>query len=105
MEIAEKPFKTTLITRGRKTGNDHSVVLLAVKYNEKIYFSRHMPDSDWFANAVSHPKVRIQYQEHMLSGNAKLVTDEKLNKKISELKYLGQARAKEHRVAIEVTLE
>ena len=37
-------------------------------------------------------------------GNALLVTDEKLNEKISQLKYPGEERANEKRVTIEVTL-
>ena len=47
MEIQEERFRPILITKGRKTGNRHSVWLRAVKYNEKIYFSRHRPDGDW----------------------------------------------------------
>ena len=37
-------------------------------------------------------------------GKAKLVTDEELSKKISQLKYPGEEKAKEKRVTIEVTL-
>ena len=39
------------------------------------------------------------------TGNASLVTDEKLNQKISQLKYPGEQRANEKRVAIEVILD
>ena len=39
------------------------------------------------------------------TGNASIVTDEELNKKISQLKYPGEERANEKRVAIEVTLD
>ena len=39
------------------------------------------------------------------TGKASLVTDEKLNQKISQLKYPGEKRADEKRVAIEVTLD
>ena len=38
MEILEERFRPILITKGRKTGNPHSVWLRAVKYNKKIYF-------------------------------------------------------------------
>ncbi len=80
-------------------------MLRAVNYNGKIYFSRHMPDGDWFQNAVTNPRVKIQYKDSMFFGQAKLVTDEELSKKISELKYPGEERAKEKRVTIEVTLD
>ncbi len=105
MEIKEDMFRPILTTKGRRTGKQHSVMLLAVNYKEKIYFSRHKPDGDWFKNALINPKVRIEYNNSIFSGNAKLVTDEALGKKISQLKYPGKEKAKESRVAIEVTLD
>lgn len=105
MEIKEKIFRPILITKGRKTGREHGVILRAVNHNGKIYFSRHRPDGDWFQNALANPLVKIQYNDNILIGNAKLVTDEKLNEEISYLKYPGEERAKEKRVAIEITLE
>ena len=80
-------------------------MLRAVKHNGKIYFSRHRPDGDWFKNAVVNSDVEIEYKGTVFSGKAKLVTDEELSKKISELKYPGEERAKEKRVTIEVTIE
>ena len=105
MEISEERFRPILITKGRKTGNPHSVWLRAVKYNKKIYFSRHRPDGDWFQNAIVNSEVKIQYNNMEFTGRASLVTDEKLNQKISQLKYPGEKRADEKRVAIEVTLD
>ena len=104
MKIKEDLFRPILITKGRRTGKQHSVMLLAVNYNEKIYFSRHRPDGDWFKNALKNPKVKIEYKDNIFSGKAKLVTDAELSKKISQLKYPGEERAKEKRVTIEVTL-
>ena len=105
MEIKEERFWPILVTKGRKTGNSHSVWLRAVKYNEKIYFSRHRPDGDWYQNAIANPEVKIQYNNMEFSGKAAPVTDEKLNEKLSQLKYPGEQRANEKRVAIEVTLD
>ncbi len=79
-------------------------MLRAVNYNGKIYFSRHLPDGDWFKNALTNSEVKIEYNKSVFSGKAKLVTDEELSKKISQLKYPGEERAKESRVTIEVTL-
>ena len=92
------------ITKGRKTGRKHAVMLRAVNYDEKIYFSRHRPDGDWFKNAMENPEVKIEYKDRTFTGIAKLVTDEKLGEKISQLKYPGEERAKEKRVTIQVTL-
>jgi hypothetical protein len=105
MEIVEERFRPILVTKGRKTGKSHSVWLRAVKHNEKIYFSRHRPDGDWFQNAMINSEVKIQYNNTEFTGKASLVTDEKLNQKISQLKYPGEKRADEKRVAIEVTLD
>ena len=98
------PFKAVLITKGRKSGKEHSVWLLAVMHNGKVYFSRHRPDGDWFQNALENPDVFVKYDNTAIQGKAILVKDESLAKKISELKYPGQERAKEQRVALEVTL-
>jgi len=80
-------------------------MLRAVNYNGKIYFSRHRPDGDWFKNALINPEVKIEYNDSIFSGKAKLVTDEELSKKISQLKYPGEEKANEKRVAIEVTFD
>jgi len=105
MEIKEKLFRPILITKGRKTGKEHRVMLRAVNHNRKIYFSRHMSEGDWFQNALANPQVKIQYNDKVFFGMAKVVTDEELNSKISKLKYPGEERAKEKRVAIEITLD
>jgi hypothetical protein len=104
MTNEESPFHAMLSTKGRKTGKRHSVMLRAVKYNKKIYFSRHRPDGDWFKNAITNPEVIIEYNNSTYIGKANLVTDEKLEQKISQLKYPGEKRADEKRVAIEITL-
>lgn len=100
----DEVFRAVLSTKGRKTGKIHSVMLRAVKHNEKIYFSRHRPDGDWFKNAMENPDVIIEYDNSRHAGKAKLVEDEKLEQKISQLKYPGEKRADEKRVAIEITL-
>lgn len=79
-------------------------MLRGVKYNEKIYFSRHRPDSDWFKNAMSNSEVQVIIDDQKYVGLAKMVEDESLNQKISQLKYPGEERAKEKRVTIEITL-
>jgi len=104
MAIEENVFRAILSTKGRKTGRRHSVMLRAVRYNEKIYFSRHRPDGDWFKNAMVNPDVIIEYNNSTYTGKANLVKDEKLERKISQLKYSGEKRADEKRVAIEITL-
>jgi len=102
--MEENLFHATLSTKGRKTGKKHSVMLRAVRYNGKIYFSRHMPDGDWFRNALTNPEVIIEFNNTSYAGKAKLVEDSELEKEISKLKYPGESRADEKRVAIEVTL-
>lgn len=97
-------FRATLTTKGRKTGQPHTVMLRAVKHNDKIYFSRHRPDGDWFQNSIKNPEVIVEFNGIRASGFARLVNDESMKRKISELKYPNEERAKENRVAIEVTL-
>jgi len=104
MNKTNQVFKAVLITKGRKTGKEHSVWLRAVLYNDKIYFSRHRPDGDWFQNASVNTDVKINFDNKQLVGKAAVITNEELARKISEIKYLGEERAKEKRVVLEVTL-
>lgn len=96
--------KALLVTKGRKTQKEHAVWLRAVLYNDKVYFSRHRFDGDWIKNAVVNPEVRVEFDNSSFSGKAVLVTDDSLARKISELKYPGEERAKENRVVLEVRL-
>jgi len=104
VENQEGPFRATLVTKGRISGQSHPVMLRGVKHNGKIYFSRHRPDSDWFRNAQKNPEVEVIFNDSRNTGTAKIVTDSILNQKISHLKYPGEKRADEKRVAIEITL-
>ena len=63
-----------------------------------------MPD-EMVKTSIANSEVKIQYNNKEFSGKASLVTDEKLNQKLSQLKYPGEERANEKRVAIEVTLD
>ena len=95
--------RAIMTTTGRKTGRDHPVRLLAVIHDEKVYFSRHKPDSDWYKNALKNPTVRVRLDNHTFAGMAREITNEGLTRRISEIKYPGQPRAAERRVVIEVT--
>lgn len=99
-----RSFRAALITRGRKTGKEHRVFLKAVMHNDKVYFSRHEPNSDWYKNALNDENVFVEFEGKRHSGKARLVTNEELLKKISQLKYPGENRAEEKRVAIEIVL-
>jgi hypothetical protein len=104
MPIEKELFHAILKTKGRKSGKTHAVMLRGVKYKDKIYFSRHRPDGDWFRNALVNPDVFIEYNNFIYAGKAKLVEDKKLEQHISHLKYPGESRANEKRVALEITL-
>ena len=103
-EINNTAFTATLITKGRKTGNEHSVWLRAVMYDNKIYFSRRNPEGDWLKNAVTNPSVKVEFSEKRFDGLASLVKDEILSKKISVLKYSDKKRQEESRIVLQVTL-
>ncbi len=105
MEFADgSAFTAVLTTRGRTTGRDHPVRLRAVAYCGKIYFSRHRPDSDWFKNAVACPGVSVRTDGAEHAGTAEQVVDEDVIRAVSRIKYPGQNRAGDKRVAVAVTL-
>ena len=87
MQIKEKLFRQILVTKGRKTGREHAVMLRAVNYNEKIYFSRHKPDGDWFQNIMVNPQVKIKYNDSVVFLGLSLIRNIMLF--ITILLYLG----------------
>jgi len=99
------PFKALLETKGRKTGKTYKTELLVVRYNNKFYFSRRNPNSDWLKNAIKNPDVRVEINGQNFVGKASLVENDSLCKKISQLKYEDEKRANEHRVVLEITLD
>ena len=96
-------LQVLLITKGRKTGKPHTVRLRAVLYNNKLYFSRRNPNSDWLKNAIVNPQVKVELDRRIICGNASLVKDEDLAKKISQLKY-SDKRSEEPRIVLKVVL-
>ena len=97
-------FKAILTTIGRKAGYEHSVWAKAVTYNNMIYFSRRNPNSDWLKNAIANPKVKVKFDGKEFSGNARLVQEEELSKKISTLKYTDKNRQDESRIVLEIQI-
>ena len=95
-------FKAILETKGRDTGKTHSVWLLAVNHEGKLYFSRRNTNSDWLKNAQKNPDVKIEFDGQSFAGKARLVSDDSLCKKISQLKYDDEKRANEPRIVLEV---
>jgi len=69
-----------------------------------IYFSRRNPNSDWLKNAIAHPQVKVEFDGNKFSGVARLVQENKLSQKISNLKYTEESRQKEARVVLEIKL-
>lgn len=98
-------FRAALTTYGRKTGDEHTVLLRAVSYEDRIYFSRRNADSDWLKNALVNHAVKVGFDDEVHGGTASLVTDESLAKKISELKYPGEKRSQEVRIVLQVILD
>jgi hypothetical protein len=101
MEIQEGTFKAILVTVGRKSGKEHAVEIRAVFYDDKFYFSRRNPDSDWLKNALCNPNVKIEYLGDVILGTAFLVNDQELCKKISQMKY-SDKRSEESRIVLQV---
>ena len=86
MKSDEIRFKAILETKGRKTGENHRVELLVVKYNGKVYFSRRNANSDWLKNAIENPSVIVEIGDESFTGKAALIRDDLLCKKITMTK-------------------
>ena len=102
METQDGTFKAILVTKGRKSGQEHAVEIRTVLYKEKFYFSRRNLDSDWLKNALFNPNVQIKHQGEVILGTASLVKDQELCKKISQMKY-SDKRSEEPRIVLQVS--
>lgn len=91
-----------LTTKGRVTGDPHTVPLRLVYYQGRFYASRRDARSDWCRNALRNPTVAIDVAGQRFTGIASLVMDCTLRRKISQLKY-GDRRHLELRTVIEIT--
>lgn len=98
----EGAIRASLVTIGRRSGRPHTVTLRGVIHRGDFYFSRHRPDADWFLNALAAPKVAVIWDGRAIHGTASRVTDPSLERRISMLKYSGDPRGSEQRVAIRV---
>lgn len=95
-------FLGNLTTIGRVTGEERTVELRLVLYNGKFYASRRTADGDWFKNVLINPLVIIEVNGKKINGRAEIIKDDKLSRKISELKY-SDRRREENRVMVEIT--
>lgn len=95
-------FLGNLTTIGRVTGKKHTIELRLVLYNGKFYASRRTADGDWFKNILVNPFVIIEVNGEKVNGRAEMVKDDKLSRKISELKY-SDRRREENRATVEIT--
>jgi hypothetical protein len=95
-------FLGYLTTKGRVTGKKHTVKLRLVFYGGRFYASRRSLTGDWLKNAMINPSVSVEVNGAVIEGLARLVEDDKLSRKISELKY-NDIRREESRVVVEIT--
>ncbi len=95
-------FLGNLTTIGRVTGKERMVELRLVLYNGKFYASRRTADGDWFKNILINPSVIIELNGEKINGCAEMVKDDKLSRKISELKCSDRG-GEENRVIVEIT--
>jgi deazaflavin-dependent oxidoreductase (nitroreductase family) len=83
-----------LTTRGRKTGNPHTVELMFAVAGEKIYLSHEGAYTDWMKNILEDGRVEFRIGKTQFRGNARIVEGGplfELGKHALYLKYYGKA--------------
>jgi hypothetical protein len=94
-------FLGNLTTTGRVSGKSRTVKLRLVFYKGKFYASRRHKNGDWVKNALANPSVVVEANGKKVEGFAELVADDKLSRKISELKYSDE-RKRDNRLVVEI---
>ena len=83
-----------LTTRGRKTGNPHSVELWFAMAGKKIYLSHEGAYTDWMKNILEDDRVEFKIGKNRFRGNARIAKSGEafeLGKHALYLKYYGKA--------------
>ena len=83
-----------LTTRGRKTGNPHTVELWFAIVGKKIFLSHEGAYTDWMKNILEDGRVELKIGKIQFNGNARIAETEedfKLGKHALYLKYYGKA--------------
>jgi hypothetical protein len=83
-----------LTTRGRKTGNPHTVELWFAMAGKKIYLSHEGAYTDWMKNILEDGRVDFKIGEVHLKGKARIAEGGEvfeLGKHALYLKYYGKA--------------
>jgi hypothetical protein len=83
-----------LTTRGRKTGNLHTVELWFAMAGKKIYLSHEGAYTDWMKNILKDSRVEFRMGEIQFKGNARIAESGEVfesGKRALYLKYYGKA--------------
>lgn len=83
-----------LTTRGRKTGNPHTVELWFALAKKKIYLSHEGAFTDWMKNILEDGRVRFKIGKILFEGNARIAEEVealRLGKHALYSKYYGEA--------------
>jgi len=83
-----------LTTRGRKTGNPHTVELWFAMAGKKIYLSHEGAYTDWMKNILADDRVGFKIGKIRFEGSARIVEGREifeLGKHALYLKYYGKA--------------
>jgi deazaflavin-dependent oxidoreductase (nitroreductase family) len=83
-----------LTTRGRKTGNPHTVELWFAMAGKKIYLSHEGEYTDWMKNILENGRVEFKIGKIQFQGNARIAEVWEvfeLGKHALYLKYYGKA--------------
>jgi hypothetical protein len=83
-----------LTTRGRKTGNPHTVELWFAIAGKEIYLSHEGACTDWMKNILEDSRVEFKIGKTQFKGNARIAEAGKvfeLGKHALYLKYYGKA--------------
>ena len=83
-----------LTTKGRKTGNPHTVELWFAVAGNKIYLSHEGAFTDYMKNILKDNRVEFKIGKTQLKGNARIVKGGEafeLGKHALYLKYYGKA--------------
>jgi len=83
-----------LTTRGRRTGNPHTVELWFAGTGKKVYLSHEGAYTDWMKNILKDSRVEFKIGKVQFKGNARIVEGGEifeLGKQALYLKYYGKA--------------
>ena len=93
MNLPNDPQFIFLTTRGWKTGNQHTIEIWFVEYQQRYYvMSERRYQAHWVQNILHNQKIKFSLNNIILEGNARIVINDDNAQLVNAVQKLMKAK-------------